>query len=190
MDWKKEVKSWIVIFGVFALLYFTGLLAVIQGSLQSALLATGLLKPNITLTDLSDQDFDYNGKFKDFEGNTVILEDYRGKTLFINLWASWCGPCRAEMPHISQLYSSVKDHAGVEFLMIGLDDDYEKSKRLIEGKNWAFPAVHASFGINSSLRSEAIPTTLVVNPAGKIVFYQQGMSNFNTEEFKGFLLSH
>jgi hypothetical protein len=49
--------------------------------------------------------------------------------------------------------------------------------------------VHASYGLNNSLQSESIPTTLVVNKEGKIVFYQQGMSNFNTEEFKTFLQS-
>jgi hypothetical protein len=60
---------------------------------------------------------------------------------------------------------------------------------MLEGKSWAFPAVHASFGLNQSLQSESIPTTLVVNKEGKIVFYQEGMSNFNTDEFREFLLS-
>ncbi len=189
MDWKKEIKSWGWIIAVFAFLYFTGLLPVIQGGLQSVLLATGLIKPSIDVPDLTNKDFDYTGQFKDFEGNIVDLQDYKGKTIFINLWASWCGPCRAEMPHISELYKSVKDTPDLEFLLIGLDDDFNKSKKFMDGKTWGFPTVHASFGINRSLQSESIPTTLVVNPEGKIVFYQQGMSNFNTDEFRDFLLS-
>lgn len=189
MDWKKEIKSWGLILAFFTFLYFTGLLPVIQGGIQSVLLSTGLIKPKIEIPDLTNQKFDYRGQFKDFEGNIVDLQDYRGKTLFINLWASWCGPCRAEMPHISELYKSVKDAQNLEFLMIGLDDDFNKSKDFMEGKTWAFPTVHASFGINQSLQSESIPTTLVVNKEGKIVFYQQGMSNFNTDEFRDFLLS-
>jgi hypothetical protein len=68
-----------------------------------------------------------------------------------------------------------------------LDNDINKSKEMIEGKSWAFPSVHASFGLNQSLQSESIPTTLVVDKSGKIVFYQQGMSNFNTDEFRDFL---
>lgn len=189
MDWKKEIKSWGWIIAAFAFLYFTGLLPVIQGGLQSVLLATGLIKPSIEVPDLTDREFDYTGQFKDFEGNIVDLQDYKGKTVFINLWASWCGPCRAEMPHISELYKSVKDTPDLEFLMIGLDNDFNKSKNFMEGKTWDFPTVHASFGINQSLQSESIPTTLVVNPEGIIVFYQQGMSNFNTDEFRDFLLS-
>ncbi len=190
MDWKKEIKSWGLIFAFFAFLYFTGLLPVVQGAIQSVLLSTGLIQPKLERVDLTEQNFDYSGQFQDFEGNPVYLADYKGKTVFINLWASWCGPCRAEMPHISELYKSLRDQANIEFLMIGLDQDFEKSKSLIESKNWAFPAVHASYGINKSLQSESIPTTLVVNPEGKIVFYQQGMSNFNTDEFREFLISH
>lgn len=189
MDWKKEIKSWGIMAAVVAFLYFTGLLPVLIGGLQSILLSTGLIKPKIEMPDLTDRQFDYRGRFLTFDGEEINLEQYRGKTLFINLWASWCGPCRAEMPHISELYKSVKDDPNIEFLMIGLDKNIEKSRDFLEGKTWEFPTAHASFGLNESLQSEAIPTTLVVNPEGNIVFYQQGMSNFNSPEFKEFLIS-
>ena len=189
MDWKKEIKSWGLILAFFAFLYFTGLLPVIQGAIQSVLLSTGLIKPKLERVDLTNQNFDYRGRFVDLRGNEINLQDYRGKTVFINLWASWCGPCRAEMPHISELYKSVKDQPNLEFLMVGLDREFEKSKGFMEGKTWAFPVVHASYGLNSSLQSESIPTTLVVNKEGKIVFYQEGMSNFNTKEFREFLIA-
>ena len=78
MDWKKEVKSWVAILAVFAFLYFTGLIPVIQGALQSVLLATGLMKPSIEVPDLTDQKFDYRGQFTDFKGNTIDLQAYRG----------------------------------------------------------------------------------------------------------------
>lgn len=189
IDWKKEIKSWGIMLSVVAFLYFTGLLPVIIGGLQSVLLSTGLIKPKIEIPDLTDQQFEYQGRFMTFDGQQIDLESYRGKTLFINLWASWCGPCRAEMPHISELYKSLQNQPDLEFLMIGIDNDIKKSQGFIEGKNWVFPTVHASFGLNQSLQSESIPTTLVVNPEGKIVFYQEGMSNFNTDEFRTFLLS-
>jgi thiol-disulfide isomerase/thioredoxin len=187
MDWKKEVKSWGLILSLFALLYFTGLLPVIQGAIQSVFLYTGLITPKLKRVDLTELDFDYQGRFLDFEGKQIDLQSYRGKTLFINLWASWCGPCRAEMPHISELYKSLENESNIEFLLVGLDNDIEKSRKFLEGKSWSFPTAHASFGLNSSLQSSSIPTTLVVSPAGKIVFYQEGMSNFNTDEFRDFL---
>jgi thiol-disulfide isomerase/thioredoxin len=189
IDWKKEIKSWGIMAAVVAFLYFTGLLPVIIGGLQSVLLSTGLIKPKIEIPDLTSQEFDYSGQFLDFERNRIQLSDYRGKTLFINLWASWCGPCRAEMPHISELYKSVKDQPDLAFLLIGLDNDIEKSRKFLDGKSWSFPTAHASYGLNESLQSQSIPTTLVVNPEGKITFYQEGMSNFNTDEFREFLIS-
>jgi thiol-disulfide isomerase/thioredoxin len=187
MDWKKELKSWGLILSVFAFLYFTGLITPIMGGIQSLLLATGIKKPNITLVNKENQTFDYAGKFVNMDGAPVNLSDYKGKTVFINLWATWCPPCRAEMPHIESLYQKVKDTENLEFLMIALDKEMEKSKSFIDDKGFTFPVVHASYGINHSLQSEAIPTTLVVNPKGEIIFYQEGMSNFDTEEFRNFL---
>ena len=187
MDWKKELKSWGLILSVFAFLYFTGLITPIMGGLQSLLLATGIKKPNITLVNKENQTFDYAGRFVNMDGIPVNLSDYRGKTVFINLWATWCPPCRAEMPHIESLYQKVKDTENLEFLMIALDKEFEKSQKFIENKEFTFPVVHASYGINNSLQSESIPTTLVVNPKGEIIFYQEGISNFDTEEFRNFL---
>ena len=187
MDWKKEIKSWGIMLSLIAFLYFTGLLPVIIGGIQSVLLSTGLIKPKLEVPDLTDKQFDYRGKFQTFDGKQLNLESYRGKTLFINIWASWCGPCRAEMPHISELYKSVQNEPDLEFLLIGIDNDIKKSADFLEGKSWTFPTAHASYGLNQSLQSQSIPTTLVVNPAGKIVFYQEGMSNFNTNEFREFL---
>lgn len=186
-DWKKELKSWGLMLSVFAFLYFTGLMTPIMGGIQSVLLSTGLIKPKIALVNKEKLDFDYSGTFTSPEGSLIDLEAYRGKTVFINLWATWCPPCRAEMPHISEMYKKVKDSENLAFLMIALDKDFEKSKKLVIDKGWSFPIVHASHGLNNSLQSQSIPTTIVINPQGKIVFYQEGMSNFDTEEFRGFL---
>ena len=189
MNWKKEIKSWGIILSVFALLYFTGWITPVMGGLQSLILATGVIKPD-TESSIPDSDkFDYSGKFTGINGERIDLDDFRGKTLFINLWATWCAPCRAEMPHISQLYKKLESHDNIEFLMIALDEDFDKSKKYIDKKGFTFPVLHASNGLNVSLQSQSIPTTLVVSPAGKVIFYHEGMSNFNTEEFKNFLIS-
>ena len=172
---------------LFGILYITGLLTTIMGGLQSLILATGLISPNIS-AELTDKNFDYQGRFTAIDGNVIDLQEYRGKTLFINLWATWCPPCRAEMPHIDKLFQNTKETENLEFLMIALDEDFEKSKKYIEDKNFTFPVVHATYGLNHSLQSQSIPTTLVVGPNGKILFYQEGMSNFNTAEFRDFLV--
>jgi thiol-disulfide isomerase/thioredoxin len=189
MNWKKEIKGWGIILGVFAILYFTGWITPVMGGLQSLVLATGIFTPD-TATSPIAADFDYQGVFTTVSGEQVRLYDYRGKTLFINLWATWCPPCRAEMPHIEALYKKVKEEDNLEFLMIALDEDFEKSKKYIGQKHFSFPVFHASHGLNASLQSQSIPTTLVINPSGEIVFYHEGMSNFNTKEFEDLLLRY
>ncbi|WP_092178226.1 TlpA family protein disulfide reductase [Cyclobacterium xiamenense] len=187
MNWKKEIKSWAIMLGVFATLYFTGLITPIVGGVQSLVLATGLIKPKVLLENKTNEAFDFSGQFLDTDGDRVGLSQYRGKTLFINLWATWCPPCRAEMPHISNLYEKLQDNDSIAFLMIALDDDFTKSKKFVEKKGFSFPIIHAAYGLNPSLQSQAIPTTLVVSPQGEIVFYQEGMSNFDNQEFQDFL---
>lgn len=188
MNWKEEIKSFGIVIGIFGLLYFTGLITPIMGGLQSLVLSTGLIKPKVVLENKEERAFDYTGSLLSLDGETVDLESYRGKTLFVNLWATWCPPCRAEMPHISELYKKVRNEDNIEFLMIALDKDFNKSKDYISDKGFTFPVLHANRGLNSSLQSQSIPTTLVISPEGKIVFYQEGMSNFNTKEFEDFLL--
>lgn len=188
IDWKKELKSWGIMLAVFAFLYFTGLITPIMGGVQSLLLATGIKKPKITLVNKEKEAFSYAGVFTDTSGQLVRLEDYEGKAVFINLWATWCPPCRAEMPHIQSLFEKVQEEENLEFLMIALDKEFEKSLKYISDKSFSFPVVHASHGLNATLQSQSIPTTLVISPSGEIVFYQEGMSNFDTEEFKNFLV--
>ncbi|WP_114748984.1 TlpA family protein disulfide reductase [Pleomorphovibrio marinus] len=187
MNWKKEIRSWALMIGVFALLYFTGLMTPIMGGLQSLVLSTGWIKPSVGNSGKENTDFDFSGQFVDEHGDRVGLSQLKGQTLFINLWATWCPPCRAEMPHIEQLYQKLGDRENISFLMIALDDDFGKSTKFVQDKGFSFPVVHAAYGLNPSLHSQAIPTTLVVSPEGKIVFYQEGMSNFDTKEFREFL---
>lgn len=187
MDWKKELKSWGWTIGAVAFLYFTGLLTPIMGGVQSMLLATGLIKPNIEKAEKEYGHFDYRGNLLDASGNTVNLEEYRGKTVFVNLWATWCPPCRAEMPHIESLYGKLKESEDIEFLMIALDKDFDKSLKYIADKSFSFPVFHAPYGLNPVMQSQSIPTTLVISPSGEVVFYQEGMSNFDTDSFRSFL---
>ena len=188
MNWKKEIRSWGIMLSVLAVLYFTGWITPLMGGLQSLVLATGIFQPDVEAAP-PVADFDYNGLVPSMEGEPVHLSGYKGKTLFINLWATWCPPCRAEMPHIEALYKKVEDQENLEFMMIALDEDFAKSKKFTRDKQFTFPVFHASHGLNASLQSQSIPTTLVVDPSGKVVFYHEGMSNFNTKEFENFLLS-
>ncbi|WP_373524335.1 TlpA family protein disulfide reductase [Aquiflexum sp.] len=189
---KKTLIFGFAILGILAIVIYTSNFGKkLRIKTKMELLGTGLIKPKIDANTLSSEivSFNYEGSLLNLEGIPVNLADYSGKTLFINIWASWCGPCRAEMPYINSLYEKLKDNPDVKFLMIAIDEDFEKSKNYVSDKNFTFPIYHAYEGLNSSLHTKVIPMTVVVGPRGNIVFHDKGMNNFDTEEFRNFLLT-
>lgn len=178
-----------VLFLGIAFFYFTEKGKHIKRRVRLELVGMNLIGPkNEAKTDIETA-FDYVGTFMDMEGNRVRLDQFKGKTLFINIWASWCGPCRIEMPYIHSLYGKLKDNPKIAFLMIATDEDFNKSKNFIQDKGYTFPVYHAFEGLNSSLFTEAIPTTVVVSPEGKVIYFLNGTNNFDTDQFRNFLIS-
>jgi len=135
-------------------------------------------------------DFPYNFTLQDLNGNVVNVEGLRGKTLFINVWATWCGPCRIEMPSLEALYKQA-DTSRVAFLMISVDeyDDHEKVKKYIADKRFTFPAYTPVSTLPNILQVRSIPSTFIVAPNGKVVMRKSGLANYNTSKVKELLES-
>lgn len=68
---------------------------------------------------------------KDVNGASINLQSFKGKKVFFNLWASWCPPCRVEMPSIQKLAQSI-DTGKVAFVLLSLDHEFEKAKRYLQ----------------------------------------------------------
>ena len=155
---------------------------------QSALMKTGLLDARSRGPSKTAPNFDYNFTIKDLDGKRLSFEQFKGKVIFLNLWATWCGPCRAEMPAIQELYSDVgKD--SIVFVMLSIDKDSDKEKivRYIKNNAYTFPVYQPSGHLTKQLWVPTIPTTLVVSKDGKIVAKEVGTTNFNTPKFKRFI---
>lgn len=184
---KKNILFGLAFFGILAILvYPTKLGKRLRQKTKMELLSVGVYQPKIEeKSEIAG--FDFEGSLLTKEGIPVSLSDFKGKTLFINIWAAWCGPCRAEMPYINSLYEKLQDNPNVEFLIVSIDEDFEKSKTYVSGKNFSFPIYHAYEKLNSTLYTKSIPMTVVVSPEGNVVFHELGMNNFDTEEFKSFL---
>src|SRR6267142_2299688 len=155
---------------------------------QSALLKAGLLNARLRGPSKATPNFDYNFTIKDLDGNRLSFAQFKGKVIFLNLWATWCGPCRAEMPAIQELYGDVNKDS-IVFVMLSIDKDSDKEKivRYMKNNAYTFPVYQPSGHLTKQLWVPTIPTTLVISKDGKIVAKEVGTTNFNTTKFKRFI---
>ncbi len=132
--------------------------------------------------------FNYNFTIKDLNGNVIDVKEFKGKTIFLNLWATWCGPCRMEMPSIQNLYNQV-DNEKIMFIMLSIDQqrDLGKVKSYIKDKEFTFPVYTPASILPNQLQVGMIPTTFVIDPEGRIVASERGAANYDTPEFKALL---
>jgi len=129
---------------------------------------------------------DYNWEFKTADGKTDLLSNYKGKVIFISLWATWCGPCLAEMPSVQNLYNDMKDE--VVFLVISNEDLPTVSGFANNGK-YTLPFISAEGEVPPSFATDIIPTTFIVDKTGNVVVKHLGASNWGDESVKAFLKS-
>lgn len=185
---KKEIKEWGIFIAILAILYFTGLHTEVAAFAQRAVLATGLITPSIELDEETTGTIDYTFKIKSIDGEVVELSEFKNKVIFINLWATWCAPCRAEMPNIQSLYNKMKDNEDLVFIMLSLDSNEGKVEKFINKKSFDFPIYLPASDIPNVLRSPSIPTTFVIGKNGDIVSKKVGMAKYDTKSFRNFLL--
>ncbi len=181
-------KPFIVAFIIIALLQLTGLFGDVAALTQQAALSTGLMNASIPMTDRNQENFDFGFTLKDSLGNKFNAGQFKGKVIFLNVWATWCGPCRAEMPAIHKLYNKVKDDR-IVFIMLSIDKDQaaQKVKAYVRKNKYTFPVYMPSGYLTEQLNVPSIPTTFVISKEGKIVMKEVGTKNYNTNKFMRFL---
>jgi len=114
------------------------------------------------------------------DGTKISLSQFKGKVIFLNFWATWCGPCRSEMPSMEAVYQKLKDK-GLEILALNLGDSKSKVSVFMSENKLSFPAVLDEKSITGSYYSvKAIPTTYIIDRRGLIVARIIGSINWNT----------
>jgi thiol-disulfide isomerase/thioredoxin len=187
-SFKKEITQWIFIILIGAALYASGYHTEVIGRIQSVLLYTGILQPDTDTSIMHGQRAEYNMPLLTIDGKQIYLSEFEGKTIFMNLWATWCPPCIAEMPNIQRLYNDIKDNDDIVFVMASLDQDPQKAWDFVKRKEFTFP-VYSVIAKPRVYDSSVVPTTYVISPKGEIIMEHQGMAKYDTDEFKNFLRS-
>lgn len=116
----------------------------------------------------------------DAEGIEHKLSDFRGKPVILNFWASWCGPCKSEMPDFEEVYQEYKEE--IHFLMVNLTDGYqetvESASKLITGKGYTFPVYFdTKLEAANAYYVYSIPQTFFIDKDGNLVAYAQSAIN-------------
>lgn len=184
-SFKKELLQWSVLFVIGAGLYATGYHTEVIGKVQSVLLYTGILQPDTDESIIHGNKADYNMPLLTLDGERTSLSEFEGKTIFMNLWATWCPPCIAEMPNIQRLYDDIADE-NIVFVMASLDQEPQKARDFIARKGFTFP-VYSVLAKPRIYDSSVVPTTYVISPKGDIVMEHRGMAKYDTDDFKQFL---
>jgi thiol-disulfide isomerase/thioredoxin len=120
--------------------------------------------------------------FKDLQGHEQRLQDYRGKWVLVNFWATWCPPCLEEIPDLAELHEA---HKNKDLVVIGvaLDSTRESVKEFIAKKHVNYPMVFGDYEMAAQVGEvEALPTSYLYDPTGKLVSYQQGMVSKSSVE--------
>lgn len=122
--------------------------------------------------------------FSDAKGQTMSTADLEGKVVFINFWATWCPPCRAEMPSLNALYNEFKEDDRFVFLFINEDDDRSKAVTYLKESGFTVPLVTRAGSVPGEFYSGTLPTTLVLDKEGVVVLKHEGVAGYNTPRFK------
>lgn len=114
-------------------------------------------------------------------GETHTLSDYQGQTVFLNFWATWCGPCKMEMPDIQALYEEWDENAGDLVVLgvagpgIGQEGSAEDIAAFLEENGYTYPVVMDDTGmLFYQYGISAYPTTFMIDPEGNVFGYVQG----------------
>lgn len=118
----------------------------------------------------------------DSSGKTHSLEDFKGKVIYLDLWASWCGPCRAETPHFKKIYDKYKNDNRVVFMGVAVSDKNDKWLEALreDGAQW-LQLFDSNGKVQNAYVANSIPKFVLINKQGNIVSFDAPMPSSGTE---------
>ncbi len=193
-SWLRKNLGELVFLAAFAVVMTTDLRLPVLSTLQRGLLATGLwhAAPPTAPAALPVRfaslraDYPYPLPLYTLDGRPANLRQFRGKAVLVNLWASWCPPCLAEMPGLQALYQKT-DTAKVAFVLISLDENPNKARALLKRKGYKLPVFFPAAPLPAPFDSPSIPSTVILTPTGRLADRHDGMADYDTPEFRAAL---
>lgn len=125
-----------------------------------------------------------NFTLKSSGGHNIRLSEYRGQVVLINFWASWCGPCRQEMPHLDAIHQKYAD-LGFTVFGINVEQDRDMADKVLRDIPVSFPILFDDDNLVSQLYDvDAMPVTVLVDRNGDIRFMHRGYKPGYEQEYE------
>lgn len=126
----------------------------------------------VNKTTLKQQATDF--KLKDLKGNEVSLSNLKGKNVYLNFWATWCPPCKGEMPDIEKLYEETKD-TDLVILAIDIGEDKNNVESFVTQNKYNFTVLlDSKNAVANDYNISAIPSSFFINKEGKLISQKTG----------------
>jgi DsbE subfamily thiol:disulfide oxidoreductase len=109
-----------------------------------------------------------------FAGQTTSIDDYEGQWVLLNIWASWCGPCKDESPDLVEFQD---EHSGADFTILGIQtqDGTDDGLEFVEDFGLNYPSIRDGSGdYADDLGAAGVPETILVDPEGNVAYYRPG----------------
>jgi thiol-disulfide isomerase/thioredoxin len=119
------------------------------------------------------------------DGETVAFEQFRGKVVFVNVWATWCGPCVDEMPDIQSLYESMRG-TNVAFVLVS-EEEIATVRGFVDEQQLNAPVYVSAGSLPDVFESRGIPATFIVAADGQIVFKKTGAARWDSDVCRNYL---
>ena len=143
----------------------------------------GLVLLIFTLIGCSSGSRDKNSpssiKLTDLSGHSINLDEFKGKMVFINFWATWCKPCLQEMPSIFRAREKLEKEGWV--FLIASDESPETIEEFLRNKKWQMTSLHMESNY-TDIGIFALPSTYILDTLGNTVLTESGMRNWDTSE--------
>ncbi len=170
-------KNWLNLL----IVVFVGLLIVPQTSIPIKVFFQQLIMASPSEVDSSVRKklSNYHWQLSTVDGSTIDFSNSEDKVVLLNLWATWCPPCLAELPSMQKLYTAYGDK--VDFYFVTAEDAATVNK-FMEKKGYDFPVYRETQRPPAELRVTTIPTTFLIDTDGEIIIQKTGAAQWDSEE--------
>lgn len=187
----ENLKTWLRKNGTTTILTVLFIIILVNKDAKAWLMrqvaSTGILNSSISEskeTQNTSAKVSYAGLMLKNEDGTIISESaLQNKVVFINFWASWCPPCRAEFPSVQKMYDQYRDNPDMVFLTVNLDDNVALGKSYLKEKGFTVPFIVPAGNIPDVLYSGSLPTTVVLDKKGDIRLHHKGLADYSKDSF-------